>query len=196
LHPTFRRFTVNAPASGIILTLRLVFTALAADQQLKPQQITFLDQPIPSPDRQFELLYRKNETKPDAPHEIWIRSSKNSASETLLYSYGRDADVLWSPNSKLLAITDRAGSSESYVKVFQIESPAAFQEIKEIGQYIEANFFRDKDGSAIWSHNYAYVVSWSGNSKSLLVQLNAHDALDGSKRTLHKRVTVRIPQKK
>jgi hypothetical protein len=190
----FRRFKTDYLVLGTILTLSLVSTALAADQQAKPQQITGLDQPITSPDGRFQLLWKRNEKV--ELHEIWLRSSRTPDEQALLYSFGRSADVLWSPDSTMVAITDAATSDQAFVTVFRITGPKAFEEIKEIGRFIEEKYFKRKDGSYIFDHTYALVAGWSKDSKSLQVELKAHGAMDGSNLSLQKKVTVRIPKKK
>jgi hypothetical protein len=146
---------------------------------------------VVSPDRRYELFWKRNESA--EKHEIWLRLSENAAIQALMYSYERNADVLWSPDSTLIAITDLAGSSESYVKVFRIQSSLAFREVKEVPQFIETKYFTNKDGSSIFSHQYASVSRWSKDSRYLEIDLRAYDALDGSQRSLRKRVKVAIP---
>src|SRR5438552_16904703 len=108
----FRRFKTDRLVLGTILTLSLISTALAADQQAKPQQIAGLAQPITSPDGHFQLLWKRNE-KAEA-HEIWLRLSRAPDEQALLYSFGRGADVLWSPDSTMVAITNAATSDEAF----------------------------------------------------------------------------------
>jgi hypothetical protein len=117
-----------------ILGLCVIYVGVDAAQSPSPIAITGLNGSVSSPDRRYELFWKRNEST--EKHEIWVRSSVNTADQALLYSYERNADVLWSPDSTLVAITDRAGSNESYVKAFQIQSPTAFSEIKIVSQYI------------------------------------------------------------
>jgi hypothetical protein len=174
-----------------ILGLCVISVGVDAAQGQVPIAITGLSGWVHSPDRRYQLFWKKNEST--EKHEIWVRSSENMADQTLLYSYERIADVLWSPDSTLVAITDRAGSSESYVKAFQIQSPTAFSEIKMVPQYIDATYFTNKNGSMIFGHHFAAVSRWSKDSAFLEVELRAYDALDGSKRSLRERVKIAIP---
>lgn len=162
-----------------------------AAQGPSPIAITGLSGSVYSPDRRYELFWKRDEST--EKHEIWVRSSVNTADQALLYCYERNADVLWSPDSTLVAITDRAGSNESYVKAFQIQSPTAFSEIKMVPQYIDAKYFTNKNGSMIFGHHHAAVSRWSEDSRFLEVELSAYDALDGSKRSLRKRIKIAIP---
>ena len=172
--------------------LSLISTALAADQQAKPQQITGMEQPIPSPDGRSALLYKKNQTNPDQPyHEIWVRSTEAPGKEALLFEYGRDANVLWSPDSTMVAITHAATSTDSFVFVFRVVSLTMFEEVKEVAQFLDTTFFNNRNIKA--DHRYAEVVSWSQDSKSLLVALSGHG--DGG-REFHKKVRIKIPRKK
>jgi hypothetical protein len=174
-----------------VLGLCFIYVEVDAAQGQLPIAITGVSGSVSSPDRRYELLWKRNESA--EKHEIWIGPSENTADQTLLYSYERNADVLWSPDSTLVAITDRAGSSESYVKAFKIQSPTTFSEIKMIPQYIDATYFTNKDGSLNFGHHFAAVSRYSKDSKFLEVELNAYDALDGSKRSLRKRVRIAIP---
>jgi hypothetical protein len=176
-----------------ILGLCVIYVGVDAAQGQLPIAITGLSESVYSPNQRYELSWKRNEST--EKHEIWVRSSENTADQTLLYSYERNADVLWSPDSTLVAITDRAGSSESYVKAFQIQSPTAFSEIKMVPQYIDAKYFTDKNGSMIFGHHLAAVSRWSKDSKFLEVELRAYDALDGNKRSLNKRVKIAIPHR-
>jgi hypothetical protein len=174
-----------------LLGLCFINVGVDAAQGQLPIAITGLNGSVSSPDRRYELLWKRNEST--EKHEIWIRPSENTADQMLLYSYERNADVLWSPDSTLVAITDRAGSSESIVKAFKIQSPTTFSEIKSVPQYIDAKYITNKDGSMIFGHHLAAVSSWSKDSKFLEVELSAYDALDGSNRSLRKRVKIAIP---
>jgi hypothetical protein len=190
----FRRFKPGCSVVATILVLSLVSAAFATYPQAKPQQITGLDQPVTSPDGRFQLLWKRNEKV--EMHEIWLRSSSAPEEQALMYSFGRGANVLWSPDSTMVALTDAATSDQAFVRVFRITGPTVFEEIKEIEHSIEKKYFKHKDGSYIFDHTYALVTEWSKDSKSLEVEVKAHGALDGSNRSLQKKVTVRIPQKK
>ena len=165
------------PISSIVWTILLawlvVSPALAAERRKEPRQITGLAEPIPSPDGRFELFYRKDDTKGKPPdyypdHEIWIRSKMDPAKSVLVYSYGRGADVLWSPDSKMVAITDFAGSSESYVVIFRISPQLVLEAIPEVEPFIESH---EKQMLPAYDHFYAEVVRWSEDSKSLTINL-------------------------
>ncbi len=177
---------------GIILALNLVTAAFSAEQYLKPGVIPGLEKPFPSPDGRLELLYRSSENNPNSlPHEIWIRSTRNPKDQTLLYSMGRNGNVLWSPDSTMVAITDAASSTDSFVLVFRVLSPTTFEEVKEVRQVLDQKFFNN---SRIYGdHRYAKVVRWSRDSKSLLVELRAHGDVGKEFRGT---LTLRIPQKR
>lgn len=174
-----------------ILGLCFIYVGVDAAQGPSPIAITGLSGSVYSPDRRYELFWKRNEFT--EKHEIWVRSSVNTTDQALLYSYERSADVLWSANSTSVAITDHAGSNESHIRAFQIQSPTAFSEIKIVSQYIDAKYFINKDGSMIFGHHHAAVSRWSKDSRFLEVELSAYDALDGSKRSLRKRVKIAIP---
>jgi hypothetical protein len=190
-NPSITIATISSCFIASVLGLCVLSVGIDAAQIQLPIAITGLSESVSSPDRRYELVWKRNEST--EKHEIWIRSSENIADQTRLYSYERNADVLWSPDSTLVAITDRAGSSESYVKAFQIQSPTAFSEIKVVPQYIDAQYFTNKNGSMIFGHHHAAVSRWSKDSTFLEVELHAYDALDGSKRSVRKRVKIAIP---
>jgi hypothetical protein len=174
-----------------ILLLCSTSIRVDAEQNQLPTVITALERAVFSPDWRYELRWKRNDHS--EKHEIWLRSSTDAENQALLYSYERNADVLWSPDSIYVAITDRVGSSESFVRVFRIQSSTTFSEIKEIPQFIDQKYLTNKDGSLNFSHHYAAIFRWSKDSRYLEIELSAYDALDGSQRSLRERVKVAIP---
>ncbi len=179
---------------GSLVAFSVITGAFSAHGQKHPQEITGSTKPLRSPDGRFELVWRRAE--PNGPHEIWVRSSGKLTEQAFMYLFIRGASVVWSPDSTMVAITDRQSSDEARVRVFRIATPLAVEEKKEVAEFIEESFFREKDGSPIFGHSYARVVKWSRDSKSLLVELTAYDALDGSKRRLQQEARIMIPPAK
>lgn len=94
----------------------------------------------------------------------------------------------------MVAITDAASSSDSYVKVFRIVSPSIIVEIKEIDQFVGSH---ERKMLPSYDHFYAEVMGWSKDSKVLLIKLSGDYADPDLKiRRAKKEVTFRIPQKK
>ncbi len=155
------------------------------------QRITGRAEPITSPDGRLDLVWRRNEAK--GVHEIWVRPTSDDAQARLLYSFGRDALVLWAPNGTTVAITDRLGSDETRVRVFRLAPDLEAAEILSVAEYVET-FFLDGEGRPAFGHSYAYAMRWARDSNSLQVELRAYDPVDGSRRTLKKTVNVRIPK--
>lgn len=177
--------------SWSILVLIVTSAVFAAAEVRKPVEITGSGRPVPSPDGRLELFWRRSD--PNGPHEIWLRSSQKPTEQTLVYAFNRSASVLWSPNSALIAITDRQTSDETRVRVFRVLPALVVLEIKDAARYIDETFFLGKDGAPIYGHSYAGAVRWSKDSDSLEVEVRAYDALDGSQRKLRKKVWVKFP---
>jgi hypothetical protein len=112
-------------AAALILTLFDDNETFAIEYYKPPSQITGVTETIVSPDGHFELFYRREEVRGIfnqmySDHQIWIRSKTEQEKPVLLYSYGRDANVSWSPDSTMVALTDFEGSSNSHVVIFRI----------------------------------------------------------------------------
>jgi hypothetical protein len=101
-------------------------------------------------------------------HRIWIRSKLDPGKPVVLYSYGRDADISWSPDSTMVAITDFEGSSNSHVVIFRISPQLGAEEITELTPFVES---RSKTMLPSYDHFYAQVVGWSVDSQSLTIEL-------------------------
>jgi hypothetical protein len=178
-------------AAALLLTTSVegagVLPAIAEEQ---PTEITGVAEAVPSPDGRLELVWRRNETQ--YIQEIWVRPSKDSSQGWLLYSFIRSASVLWSPNGRMVAITDRYSSNESRVVLFYFFNDTAWRPVTALSEAIE-KFFDDKKGQPLFSHSHARAVRWSPDSKTLQVRLHAYDALDGTRLELNKLVDVVIP---
>lgn len=86
----------------------------------------------------------------------------------MLYYYGRDADVSWSPNSTMVAVTDFEGSSNSHVVLFRIQPSLKIEQLSEIDEFVEAHA---KEMLPNYDHFYAEVVGWTFDSSSLAIEL-------------------------
>lgn len=109
------------------------------------------------------------EATSDRDHELWLRVAGKAP--VLLAEFGRSAEVLWSPDGSALAITDRAGSSDSAVWVIHVATPSQRQDV-------EAAFNRAFGKPAeVYRHGHRYfqALSWT-SARSLSFEVRAHDA--------------------
>jgi hypothetical protein len=70
---------------------------------MAPTEITGREA-VSSPDGRWKISGRRNTA--DDGHEVWLESASQTAAARRIYEFGRHADVLWSPDSKLIAIND------------------------------------------------------------------------------------------
>ncbi len=70
-----------------------------------------------SPDGRFVVKNVDDPQNPQSPHSIFL-TDMQSGQRTLLYSYPRKVDLLWSPASDALAINDWDARDESQCVVF------------------------------------------------------------------------------
>src|ERR1051325_5404402 len=158
---------------ALVVLIALLFAnqaGLSFEVYTQPRQITGVEIPIASPDGRFELFYKQDETSnemyPD--HQIWLASKIRPFETRLLYSYIRDADVSWSPDSTMVAITDFEGSSNSHVVLFRIRPFPEIDQLSEIDGFVEAH---EQEMLANHDHFYAKVVGWTLDSASLAIEL-------------------------
>ncbi len=161
---------ISLSSAAIGLILLLAGPALAFEPYTQPRHITGVEVPISSPDGRFELFYQRHDALEEMyrHHQIWLGSKTRPAKTELLYSYGRDANVAWSPDSTMIAITDFEGSSSSHVLLFRISQPLAIETVSELGHFVET---RSQEMLPSYDHFYIEVVGWSIDSGSLAVEL-------------------------
>ena len=151
-----------------------------------PESVEGRETPVSSPDGRWEIFWRRAAASDVLDHEIWLRSAWKPATARRIFGYGRHAEVLWSPDSKLIAINDRALSNEAWVSVFRVLPEG---HVAEIGSFTERikKLHTGKD-SAPFDHLYVTALKWSRDSKTLLVQVKGH----GDRREVDRRITVRV----
>lgn len=112
------------------------------------------------------------EAEGDGQHEVWLRTADTEPS--LLLRIGRSVELLWSPDSGALAITDREGSDGSDVVVVVLRQPLERLSAEES---LVAAVGRS---AAIYAsgHRYFRARRWLAPS-SLLFEVVAHDAAPG-----------------
>jgi hypothetical protein len=181
------------------LAVALATTGFPAERYSKLAIIPPLEKPLRSPDGGLELVYKENQKASDYRiHEIWVRSTKHPGESSLLYAMGRSGAVLWSPNSKMVAVENAASSTDSFVHVFRVWSPNKVSEINQVADFLKARFFDNENIRG--DHRYAELDKWSSDSKSLIVRLRAHglEVRDGQPREAEeyqRTITIAIPQK-
>ncbi|GEM_PF-6761674 len=147
-------------------------SGLTFGEYTQPRQVTGVEIPVLSPDGRFEIFY--NFSEQDSlegtyqQHQIWLRSRNTKGKPALLYSYGRDANVAWSPDSRMIAVTDFEGSNSSRVVLFRIVPPLGATRLSEIDNFIEVHA---KEMLPDYDHFYAEVVGWTIDSGSLAIEL-------------------------
>ncbi len=108
-------------------------------------------------------------------HEIWLAPRRSPSDRVLLYTHGRRAEVLMSPDEQRLAINDFAGSDISDVHLFRRAQGGGFSEVRQaqIGQKSWRLFSRQRHLAKPPDYHHAYVeaVRWASNSKALLVAI-------------------------
>jgi hypothetical protein len=185
-----------------LCTVPIIFLLLSAGSlqeadgaiwaKARPKSAFDLDNPLRSPDGRLEIIWKK---PPDADwnkdwdRELWIRRVGEPGWGKVLYSFPRSADVLWSPDGTMVAITDEWGSNGSSIVILRVHPDEPPREIQGVTRKIERLL-------APFGHAYAYADCWSADSRRLRVRLRAHGALDGSARTLEKVTVIAIPAAK
>jgi len=114
-----------------------------------------------SPDGRFLL---KNVDTPDdagAPHNIYLTDMKSGV-RTILYSYARHAEILWSPASNAVAINDYDANDDAQCMVFPLLPSRGRIDLRE--QFLKSRRpDREKKPAAdhrTYDRNYAHVLRW------------------------------------
>jgi hypothetical protein len=81
------------------------------------------------------LSWREDAVRKD--HQIWVRTVGGEGQARLIYSYLRAAEVLWSPDSKMVAVTDAGGSNVSDVIVFRVYRDREPQELRNVRKQVQ-----------------------------------------------------------
>jgi len=112
-------------------------------------------------------------------HEIWICDARGSDRSTRLYEYDRHADVLLSPDSEWIVVSDYVGSDSSEVIVFRRAKGTEYtREPVSIRERVwrEYCLTHGIDEFKEFDHCYVRAVKWVNGSRELIVQIYGHDA--------------------
>jgi len=116
----------------------------------------------------------------DSNRTIYLFKPSKPLERHILCTFERDAQVIFSPDNSWIAVNDKAGSSESYIRLFQRAKGL---------EYIESKIRAD---IASWDllarhhkvpypkeliHSYARVIQWASDSSALLIELSGHNDL-------------------
>ena len=132
-----------------------------------PIAITGREAPVSSPDCRWKTSWRRNVA--DDGHEVWIESASQTAAARRIYEFQRHVEVLWSPNSKLIAINDWAVSTEAPASVLRVQPDGAVAEIVSFTDRLR-KVAASKDLAAL-DHVSITALKWSRDSKSLIVRV-------------------------
>ncbi|NTV51290.1 MAG: hypothetical protein HGA69_00435 [Desulfobulbaceae bacterium] len=163
----------------IIIALLLLIPSLArAFDDIKDDNIK-LEKSEESPLGDIVVEHYEN-YKADDYHfkEIWLGSKKDPKNKFLIYSHGRSAEVIFSPDEKWLIINDYLGSNASDVILFRQDNDSKYTEVKNADVFNKAwalffkqsKFLKPKE----FGHQYAEAVRWASDSKSFLVSVWGH----------------------
>ncbi|MCG6552177.1 MAG: hypothetical protein L7F77_07605 [Candidatus Magnetominusculus sp. LBB02] len=126
-----------------------------------------------------KIIVRHYVDSEDSSHsgDIWLYSAKDPSQKALLFSYERDADVLFSPDEKWLVINYRVRADESDALLFKRVNGLKYKETTFLNP-LAWRFFKNKHKQytlPAFNNNYVEAVQWSSDSKSLMVQVYGHD---------------------
>jgi hypothetical protein len=116
-----------------------------------------------SPDGRFVLKNVDHREDTNSPHSIYLTDMQTGA-RTVLYSYLRTVDVLWSPSSDALAINDWDTNNQSQPVVLRL---VPRQERIDVGEEALANDRRTND------HKFIHIIRWL-DEKTLLLDVQSH----------------------
>ena len=129
-----------------------------------------------SPDGRFVVKNVDDPQDPKAPHSIFL-TDMQSGRRTLLYSYPRKVDLMWSPDSDALAVNDWAANNESQCMVFVLAPVRARLDVRE--EFLKSHRPDQEKKLAAdrldYDHNYAHLVRWL-DSRTLLSVIEGHSA--------------------
>jgi len=129
-----------------------------------------------SPDGRFLLKSVDTPNDPDAPHRIYLTDMQTGV-RTILYSYARQAQILWSPGSDAVAINDYDANDDAQCVVFPLLPGRARVDLRE--QFLKSHRpDREKKPVAdrhLYDRNYAHVLRWL-DARTLLVAFEGRNS--------------------
>ena len=113
-----RRTIATSLAISLVLWASDPASGVETRADAAPTEITGHEGPVSSPDGRWKVSWRRNATV--YGHEVWLEPVSQTAIARRIYEFERRADMLWSPDSKMIAINDWAVSNEAYVSVLRV----------------------------------------------------------------------------
>jgi len=121
-----QRLFDSQPIATLSLILGLITVGTTVAAAADPVQNFGSPLSIPSPDGRFvagSYLANPEEVETQGPeYDLFIRAQR-TGKERILTRFMRSADVHWSPDSRHVAVTFWASSSDSHVVVYSPDSP-------------------------------------------------------------------------
>jgi hypothetical protein len=173
----------HRPRSGILAALVLLSVAFA--------QVTSLMAKLPggdgnasfpevsdswSPDGRFVVKNFDDPQDPKSPHSIFL-TDMQTGQRSLLYSYPRKVDLLWSPASDALAINDWDANDDSQSVIFVLTPRRERIDLRE--EFLKSHRpDREKKlatNRRDYDHNYAHLVRWL-DASTLLSVIEGHSS--------------------
>jgi len=175
---------INLKRSALVMaTLILCVTAAA-------HAVTIIDKPpgepgnafFPtvadawSPNARFLLKNVDTPNNPDSPHSIYLTDMKTGV-RTVLYSYARRAEILWSPASDVVAINDFDAHDDSQCFVFPL---LPHRERIDVREELLKSRRPDSEKRLVtdryrYAHNYAHAIRWI-DARTLLFVVEGHSS--------------------
>ena len=129
-----------------------------------------------SPDARFLLKNVDTPNNPDSPHSIYLTDMRTGV-RTVLYSYARRAEIIWSPDSDIVAINDFDANDDSQCMVFPILPHCGRIDLRE-----ELLKSRQPDSEKKlvadrrrYDHNFAHALRWR-DARTLLFVVEGHSS--------------------
>jgi hypothetical protein len=119
---------------------------------------------LPAPDGRMRVINRDPE---DGGKHILLLKEVAAAKEKLLHAYSRHVSVAWSPNSRYLAITDYAESTDAMCFLYDVQSDKKIALAKEAKR-------SSKTIASLMGNEHAYFTctQWQ-NPSSILIKVKA-----------------------
>ena len=153
---------------GIFISL-LAISSLACAQDCVPSRRTFR-QPVTSTDGRYRV---SNVFCSDRAHEgelVLVLRNIKSGEHRILYTYNRDATVVWSPDGRWIAINDFAGSDYTNNLLVSIDRSLPSIDLKE-------RLLRSEPKQSVLrsDHLYLAVSEWKSQNEMELLAYG-HDS--------------------
>lgn len=128
--------------------------------------------PLKSPDRKYSILNVDDWTREEPKHHLYLVNAQ-TLKKTLLFEYGRSAEVFWCPSSSFVVINDFAGSNVSSVYLVDIDVERKNLALDDLLLQWMKNHGQEEIASSC-DHIYAYAsgITPQGDIKLVLTGYN------------------------